>query len=474
MRLNLNLLQKFSIYSFLIILVLGLILGTVLSVSIEGYMTDRTKISVSSITQTHAAMALSPGIFDDPDYSKNKDVFSKFYSMIKTPEIVRIKVYNRDGTIIYSDEEGLVGENFRDNHEIIEALEGNLEAEIHRNLELKSEHTFERDFEGLMELYVPLDLGGGDIVGVVEVYQVLDDIDKDIANAKRAIWTTISIGFLFLFLVLFGVVKRASDTIHSQNLALKEYSVKLEEKVKERTAELEKSNHLKDIFTDIMRHDLLNPVGIIKTSAQLALKEEEDPEKKEYFENMIDSSERAIAMIENASILGKLESGEELTYAEEDLGAISKRAVEETTHLADKKNMKITNTSEGEFKALVNPLIFDVFSNLLSNAIKYGPENSEVVLGIEEDGPYWKITVADYGPGIPDEYKKDIFKRFERIKKSGVKGTGLGLAITERVIEIHNGKVWVEDNPTGGSLFIFKIPMSTAVLHKKLPHNDYN
>ncbi|MFQ5888298.1 MAG: sensor histidine kinase [Candidatus Hydrothermarchaeales archaeon] len=162
-------------------------------------------------------------------------------------------------------------------------------------------------------------------------------------------------------------------------------------------------------------------------------------------------------MIENASTLAKLESGEELEFKERDLSVILKSATEEMTNLADEKKMKIKIITKGEFKVLVNPLIQVVFSNFLSNAIKYGPEDSDVVVGIEESGPNWKISVADNGPGIPDKDKEAVFGRFKRIKKGPVNGTGLGLAIVRRVVESHKGRVWVEDNPEGGSIFFVQL-----------------
>lgn len=59
---------------------------------------------------------------------------------------------------------------------------------------------------------------------------------------------------------------------------------------------------------------------------------------------------------------------------------------------------------------------------------------------------------------IPDENKKSIFERFTRRRKESVKGTGLGLAIAKRVVEIHGGRIWVEDNKVGGAVFKVNLP----------------
>ncbi len=229
------------------------------------------------------------------------------------------------------------------------------------------------------------------------------------------------------------------------------------EKLETAYDELKHSNKLKDLFIDIMRHDLLNPAGSARNMTQMILEDEKDPNKKEPLKLILRSSKRIIEMIENASKLAILESGKELKFEEKDIGQILKRIAIEMTSLADEKNMKIKTNIKGKFKALVNPLIYAVFSNLLDNAIKYGAKNSEVIVKIKEDGSNWKISIADNGDGIPDEEKKAIFNRFKRIQKGAVRGSGLGLAIVKRVVKAHKGRVWVEDNPGGGSIFFVQL-----------------
>lgn len=231
-----------------------------------------------------------------------------------------------------------------------------------------------------------------------------------------------------------------------------------EEELKGYSMELERSNRLKDVFIDIMRHDLLNSAGFVRNSTEMALELREGPEKRELLQMAISSNERIIDMIENASLIARLEYGEKLKVKGDDLGTVLRKAVNDVANFADEKKTEIKITAEGEFPAKVSPLVYTAFSNLLDNALKYGPENSEVVVGIEEDGANWKISVADRGEGIPDENKETIFERFKRVKKGAVKGTGLGLAIVKRIVETHNGKVWVEDNPGGGNVFHIRLP----------------
>ncbi len=246
---------------------------------------------------------------------------------------------------------------------------------------------------------------------------------------------------------------------------IREFANELEEKVKERTKdlsianeELEQSNRLKDLFIDIMRHDLLNPIMIARNTTELVMESEKDPTLKNFLTKVHKINDRTIKMIENASTLARLESGSNIEFDLADLGTVISNAVEDLSNLAEERNIKIKTNLKGEFPALVNPLIYDVFSNLISNAIKYGTDNTDIAVGIVENGSKWRVSVADRGEGIADEHKKAVFERFTRVQKGAVKGSGLGLAIVKKVVDAHSGKVWVEDNPGGGSIFNVVIP----------------
>ena len=79
-------------------------------------------------------------------------------------------------------------------------------------------------------------------------------------------------------------------------------------------------------------------------------------------------------------------------------------------------------------------------------------------VGILDEGDSWRVYLKDFGPGIPDSDKEKIFTRFQRLEKESVQGTGLGLAIAWRLVKLHEGRIWVEDNPEGGSTFFVSLP----------------
>lgn len=219
--------------------------------------------------------------------------------------------------------------------------------------------------------------------------------------------------------------------------------------------ELELSNKLKDLFTDVLRHDLLNSVGVIQTSVELLEDNTEDREITAMIKRHISRLEDTI---DNASKLARVEAQEKLNLEDSDLSEYVRTAIEEMKPLAQEKRIELKEEFEGRYPAKCNPIFREVLINLISNAIKYGPTDSKVSIGIEDDGNAWRIMVKDNGPGILDEHKEDIFHRFVRKEKGGTKGSGLGLAIVQGIVALHKGRVWVEDNKPRGSIFYVKLP----------------
>lgn len=231
--------------------------------------------------------------------------------------------------------------------------------------------------------------------------------------------------------------------------------------MKDYVRQVENLNILKDLFTDILRHDIINPVTVIKNVSAALLADENITRlddrrlKVELIKKNVSRIER---IIENATLYGKLEAMGELPLYGEDLWLILDRARGNIAWMAHEKNIAIHFHRYGGAEADVNPLLEDAFSNLLSNAVKYSPEGSRVDVRVLDEGQTWLVVIDDQGEGIPDEFKEAIFERFERGGRTGVKGSGLGLAIVKRIVELHKGEVWVEDNHPKGSRFCVRIP----------------
>jgi PAS domain S-box-containing protein len=227
-----------------------------------------------------------------------------------------------------------------------------------------------------------------------------------------------------------------------------------EKQLKEYAYQLERSNDLKDLFTDVMRHDLLNPAGLIKSFVDLLCEIETDDKKKRLLNNVNDATEKLISMIEDAAQLAKLESVDDINFVKVDLDSMITDTVNGFTHQAMEKNMSINVRMNKGCYAFANPMIERVFVNLLSNSIKYSPNGSTITIDAMDIGDKWKLSFIDQGDGIPNDSKASVFERFKRLHKENIRGTGIGLAIVKRIMDLHMEVIDVDDNPEGkGSIF---------------------
>jgi signal transduction histidine kinase len=106
--------------------------------------------------------------------------------------------------------------------------------------------------------------------------------------------------------------------------------------------------------------------------------------------------------------------------------------------------------------------LMQVLTNLISNAAKFSPKRAQVEVNAEARGGFVRVNIRDYGPGIPEDFRPQIFQRFERADNSNTRrkgGTGLGLAISKALIEHMNGVIGFDSTEGQGSTFYFELPL---------------
>jgi PAS domain S-box-containing protein len=227
-----------------------------------------------------------------------------------------------------------------------------------------------------------------------------------------------------------------------------------EQELRSYARRLEEATELKDLFADILRHDLLGPAATVQLSLDSLARRAPEPElARKMLGNAQRSCRKLIAMIEGAAKYAKLSGAAQIDFGRLDLAQVLREVVAESELQAQGLETRIVLDAPGEYPVQANPMIADVFENLVSNAVKYGPRDGEIRIFVKDEGERWRVCVADRGEGIADEDKRKLFTRFERLRKESVKGTGLGLAIARRIVDLHGGSIWAEDNPGGGALF---------------------
>jgi signal transduction histidine kinase len=118
----------------------------------------------------------------------------------------------------------------------------------------------------------------------------------------------------------------------------------------------------------------------------------------------------------------------------------------------------------------VSKFIQQVFYNLISNAVRYmGKPEGFVNIDCKDDGDFWKISVTDNGSGIEEKYFSKIFEIFQMLSlRDETENIGIGLSIVKKVVELYNGRVWVESEVGKGSTFSFTLPKLMVGLQNDL------
>lgn len=211
-------------------------------------------------------------------------------------------------------------------------------------------------------------------------------------------------------------------------------------------------------FSANVSHELKTPLSSISGYAEMIEAGIAQPQDITKFAKIIrKESARLLSLINDIIKLSKLDESTQIETEPVDLMELAEETVDVLTLNAQKKNVQLLIEGESSIVTGARELLLELIYNLTDNAIKYNNENGKVTLRIHGR----TLQVADTGIGIPDSAKPHIFERFFRVEKSRSKemgGTGLGLAIVWHIVELHNAKIFVEDNPGGGAQFTIVFP----------------
>lgn len=242
-------------------------------------------------------------------------------------------------------------------------------------------------------------------------------------------------------------------------------------------AQLRKANEAKNKFLGMCAHDLRNPLASIRGLTEF-LREPSigplNPEQADIVTSIHGASQSMLGLVNELLDIATIEAGElRLSLAPTSLRELAEKSVRLASIEAARKGTRIE--LEPGSAAPVVPLdaarIRQVVDNLLSNAVKYSPPGSLVLVRIDtaappdSPAPAAVLAVRDQGPGIPETERGRLFQDFGRLSAKptgGEKSTGLGLAICRKIVEAHRGRIDAVNQPGGGCVFIFSIPISPS------------
>ena len=209
-------------------------------------------------------------------------------------------------------------------------------------------------------------------------------------------------------------------------------------------------------FTADVAHELRTPVAGMLVQLQSSVTGRTDEERERGIEQIRKGLNQLNHVISQLLILASIEPERIRKHFEEfDLGMVAEDVLAEISPLALNKKIEMELASEKNVLLEGNrQLIGIMLSNLVSNAIKFTPEGGEIVIRIAVVPEGIWLTVEDAGPGIPDDKKKWVFERLNRLPGETESGSGLGLSIVLEICELHRGSITLSDREVGQGLIV--------------------
>ena len=228
--------------------------------------------------------------------------------------------------------------------------------------------------------------------------------------------------------------------------------------------ELRRADQIRRDFVANVSHELRTPLTAIRGYVEaLTDGDVEEDERLRFLGIIARHTQRMERLVKDLLRLARLDAGQETI----DLTACDTRSLVEAVTadtapaLTERRQRIEVTVGPGAEAIRADPAkLHDALRNLVANAITYAPEQSTIRIGAEREGRRVLISIADEGPGIPEEDLSRVFERFYRVDKSRARdpgGTGLGLAIVKHLVELHGGTVRADNGAGGGARFTITI-----------------
>jgi PAS domain S-box-containing protein len=247
-------------------------------------------------------------------------------------------------------------------------------------------------------------------------------------------------------------------------------------------------------FVSTASHEMRTPVAAIEGYLALALNDRVstiDSKARSYLEKAHESTQHLGKLFQDLLTSTKAEDGRLSSHPGViEMSAFTEKVVEDLRFSAEKKGLHMeyvmgthddghnTNNAAGSSK-VIKPFYYvhadpervrEVITNLFDNAVKY-TESGSVTIGLTGNKDVVQLSVRDTGPGIPEADIPHLFQKFYRVDNTATRtigGTGLGLFICAKIIELYNGRIWVESKLGNGSTFYINLPRLTDQKAKEL------
>ena len=237
-----------------------------------------------------------------------------------------------------------------------------------------------------------------------------------------------------------------------------------QEREARRSAEL--LSRAREEVLGVVAHDLRNPLNLVSMTTQLLMEPDLAPDRrKSAFAINARAVQRMNRLIGDLLDVVRMEAGHlSLNVGATDVTRVLSETMESFQQRADEQGISLVLSPEPPSTIVQadEERVLQLIDNLVGNALKFTPKGGRVSVGGFLDSNELRVTVADTGPGIPEEQRARLFDRFWQARGADRRGLGLGLPIAKGIAEAHGGRLWVESTVGSGTTFHFAMPLGGA------------
>ena len=269
--------------------------------------------------------------------------------------------------------------------------------------------------------------------------------------------------YLVVLVYFFTLFKQQQDILNENKIELSNTNQHLEQRVYERTKELEAANKAKSEFLSSMSHELRTPMNAILGFSQLLNMDETlNTQQKSSIDEILYAGNHLLSLINEVLDLSMIEEGrQEINFEDTNISKVIADSLSTLSPIADKYNISLINKVDVDYIIHVDSIkIKQVFINLVSNAIKYNNKGGKVFISTDINDNNIRISIEDTGPGLSKEKQEKLFTAFERLghENGNIEGSGIGLVLSKKLVELMNGHIGVISAPNEGSIFYIDFP----------------
>jgi len=467
-----HLFSRFALLAFGCVVALAVVMGLALSSLLTHAVSDWEWKNTAALVQREVRMNGLWDVFDagadGVSAARGAEVSRLFTSL---PEVVRVKMWDRTATVVWSDKAELIGRRFPDNRELQEALAGEVSVEI-KPLAKREQASERASHAVLAEVYVPVIDDRGSVVGVAEVYKVPERLFSTIRRGRFVIWAISVTGGCVLYLVLLPLLTNVYRR-EVEERTLRAHAARLAAEVEERTAQLLQAQKMQAVglLAGGVAHDFNNLLTVIAGRGHLlhARLAPDDPRRVDA-DAIMQTAEQATRLTRQLLAFSRKQPYEPVALDLNTLAADAEHVLRRL--LPDGVEFTLgLDSSLGRVTADPGQME-QVLLNLVVNARDAMPQGGRLTIttgnidveppsigssGVLPAGRYVMVAVGDSGIGMDAETQARVFEPFFTTKAPG-QGTGLGLSTVYGIVERHGGHIILESAPGVGTTFRIYLP----------------